>query len=150
MVSFQAPFDIGQMRKQQLDEELMRRDIEQRKAQAVAQIARETVSGLANSYMDRKSNEASASAFGNILEMHGQSMFGESAGDLLARYKKGSLKEQLAMSQMLMGQPGQQIGRMNYLNRSGQIYGGGGGGGGGYGGGGGGGGGGGTLYDFGG
>ena len=128
MVSFQAPFDIGQMRKQQLDEELMRRDIEQRKAQAVAQIASETVGGLANSYMDRKSNEASAKAFGNILEMHGESMFGEGAGDLLARYKKGSLTEQLEMSKMLMGQPGQQISRMNYLNRSGSIYGGGGGG----------------------
>lgn len=139
MISFQAPVDILDLRKMQMLEDQQRMAQQEQLQQGIQQ----GIGGLIDAYVGNQRDKATAKAFGNILEMHGQTMFGENAGDLLDRYKKAPIQEQLAMGNMLMGQPGQQISRMNYLNTSGQLFGrGGGGGGGGTGAGG-------MLYDFG-
>lgn len=139
MYSYQPPIDILGLRKMQMLEDQQRMAQQEQLQQGIQQ----GIGGLIDAYVGNQRDKATAKAFGNILEMHGQTMFGENAGDLLDRYKKAPIQEQLAMGNMLMGQPGQQIGRMNYLNTSGQLFGRGGGGGGGTGGGGG------MLYDFG-
>lgn len=127
MVQFQAPIDILGLRKMQMLEDQQRMAQQQQLQQGIQQ----GIGGLIDAYVGNQRDKATAKAFGNILEMHGQTMFGENAGDLLDRYKKAPMQEQLAMGSMLMGQPGQQISRMNYLNTSGQLFGRGGGGGGG-------------------
>ena len=133
-MAFQAPFDTMEYARLRMTAEQQQQQQQQAQAQEFQKGITQGIGGLVDAYMGRERDKATATAFGNILEMHGQTMFGEKAGDLLDRYKKGTRQEQLAMAGMLTGQPGQQIGRMNYLNRSGEIYGGGGSGGGGGGG----------------
>jgi hypothetical protein len=85
------------------------------------------VQSLAGSYVQGQQNKAKAGAFGQFLKMHGETL-GVKPEDIAA-YAKMPQGQQLQLVDFYTGAPGQQMGRMNYLNRSGQIYGGGGGGG---------------------
>jgi len=92
-----------------------------------------TIQSLAGSYVQGQQDKAKATAFGQFLGMHGETL-GVKPEDIAA-YAKMPRSEQLQLVDFYTGQPGQQVGRMNYLNRSISGYGGGGGGNGGSGGG---------------
>lgn len=128
-MQFQAPYDILDLRRQQMLEDQARIEQQQQQEQAMAK----GIGGLIQAYVGNQQDKATAKAFGNILEMHGSTMFGENAGQLLDRYKQGSLQEQLQMGTMLMGNPGSWISRANYQQQTANLFprsGGGGGGGG--------------------
>lgn len=118
MIQFQAPVDILGLRRQQFVEDQAAQEQQQQLQQGIQQ----GIGGLIEAYVGNQRDKATAKAFGNILEMHGQTIFGENAGNLLDRYKKAPIQEQLAMGNMLMGQPGQQISRQEYLNRQAELY----------------------------
>jgi hypothetical protein len=91
---------------------------------------------FAGAYAENKALDAKAAAYGDFLNRHGRQLGFDP--EWIKGFAKAPRDQQLAAGEMLTGQFGQQIGRMTYLNRSGEIYGGGGSGGGGGGGGGGG------------
>jgi hypothetical protein len=84
---------------------------------------------FAGAYAENKALDAKAAAYGDFLNRHGSQLGLDP--EWIKGFAKAPRDQQLAAGEMLTGQFGQQIGRMTYLNRSGEIYGGGGGGGGG-------------------
>ena len=108
---------------------------QQEQKQQSQQALMKGVMDLGAAYIGQQAQKAQTKAFGNILETHGETIFGEGAGDLLDRYKKGSQQDQLAMMNFMGGQFGQQLGRAEYLNQQAAAFGGRGGAGGGNGGG---------------
>jgi len=84
---------------------------------------------FAGAYAENKALDAKAAAYGDFLNRHGSQLGFDP--EWIKGFAKAPRDQQLAAGEMLTGQFGQQIGRMTYLNRSGEIYGGGGSGGGG-------------------
>jgi hypothetical protein len=111
--------------------EMQNQQNQQAQKQQQQQALMQGVQDLAGAYIGLQTQKAQTKAFGDVLEMHGPTIFGEGAIDLLDRYKKGNQQEQLAMMNFMGGQFGQQLGRMEYLNTQASSFGGRGGGGGG-------------------
>jgi len=111
----------------------------QTNAEAMGQMGQDigsVIKQFAGAYAENKALDAKAAAYGDFLNRHGRQLGFDP--EWIKGFAKAPRDQQLAAGEMLTGQFGQQIGRMTYLNRSGEIYGGGGSGGGGGGGGGGG------------
>ena len=96
---------------------------QQEQKQQSQQALMKGVMDLGAAYIGQQAQKAQTRAFGNILETHGETIFGEGAGDLLDRYKKGNQQDQLAIMNFMGGQFGQQLGRMEYLNTQASAFG---------------------------
>jgi hypothetical protein len=79
-----------------------------------------TIQSLAGSYVQGQQDKAKATAFGQFLNMHGDTL-GVKPEDIAA-YAKMPRSEQLQLVDFYTGQPGQQVGRMQYLNNQAALY----------------------------
>ena len=104
--------------------EMQNQKNQQAQQQQQQQALMQGVQDLAGAYIGLQTDKAQTKAFGDVLEMHGPTIFGEGAIDLLDRYKKGNQQEQLAMMNFMGGQFGQQLGRAEYLNQQAAAFGG--------------------------
>lgn len=96
--------------------EMQNRQNQQEQKQQQTKALMQGVQDLAGAYIGIQTQKAETKAFGDILEMHGPTIFGEGAIGLLDRYKKGNPQEQRAMMNMISGQFGQQLGQQQYAN----------------------------------
>jgi hypothetical protein len=96
--------------------EMQNQKNQQAQQQQQQQALMQGVQDLAGAYIGLQTDKAQTKAFGDVLEMHGPTIFGEGAIDLLDRYKKGNQQEQLAMMNFMGGQFGQQLGQQQYAN----------------------------------
>jgi hypothetical protein len=121
------------MRKQRFLEQQAAQEQQQAQQAQLQDTVKQGLGTAVSLYMQKQTEAAQVGAFGEMLKMHGDTLgFG---ADDIERYSKMPRPQQLQMANMFTGQMGQQVGRMNYLNRSISGYGGGGGGNGGSGGG---------------
>ena len=104
--------------------EMQNQKNQQAQQQQQQQALMQGVQDLAGAYIGLQTDKAQTKAFGDVLEMHGPTIFGEGAIDLLDRYKKGNQQEQKAMMNFMGGQFGQQLGRAQYLNQQAAAFGG--------------------------
>ena len=76
---------------------------------------------FAGAYAENKALDAKAAAYGDFLNRHGSQLGFDP--EWIKGFAKAPRDQQLAAGDMLTGQFGQQIGRMEYLNRQGEMYG---------------------------
>jgi len=86
----------------------------------MAQDIGSAVQSLAGSYVQGQQNKAKVGAFGQFLKMHGETL-GVKPEDIAA-YAKMPQGQQLQLVDFYTGQPGQQVGRMQYLNNQAALY----------------------------
>ena len=104
--------------------EMQNQKNQQAQQQQQQQALMQGVQDLAGAYIGLQTDKAQTKAFGDVLEMHGPTIYGEGAIDLLDRYKKGNQQEQKAMMNFMSGQFGQQLGRQQYLSQQAAAFGG--------------------------
>jgi hypothetical protein len=104
--------------------EMQNQQNQQEQKQQQQQQIMQGIGGLVEAYVGQQTQKAQTKAFGDVLEMHGPTIFGEGAIGLLDRYKKGNQQEQLAMMNFMGGQLGQQLGRQQYLSQQAEAFGG--------------------------
>jgi len=75
---------------------------------------------FAGMYANNKAMDAKASAYKDFLGKHGSQLGFDP--EWIKGFMKAPRDQQLAAGDMLTGQFGQQIGRMEYLNRQAELY----------------------------
>jgi hypothetical protein len=80
------------------------------------------IGSFVSAYANNKALDAKAAAYGDFLSRHGTQLGFDPA--YIKEFANAPRDQQLAAGDMLTGQFGQQVGRMQYLNTQGSIFGG--------------------------
>lgn len=108
------------MRKQRFLEQQAAQEQQQAQQAQQQKLVSGTIQSLAGMYVQGQQDKAKATAFGQFLGMHGETL-GVKPEDIAA-YAKMPRREQLQLVDFYTGQPGQQVGRMQYLNNQAALY----------------------------
>lgn len=80
------------------------------------------IGSFVSAYANNKALDAKAAAYGDFLSRHGKQLGFDPT--YIKEFANAPRDQQLAAGDMLTGQFGQQVGRMQYLNTQGSIFGG--------------------------
>ena len=116
-MTFQAPYDVNDLMRTQLAQ----RESEQENQRANQEQMMASVAMLAEQFSQNKQASAKASAYGEFLGMHGETL--GIKPEWLEQFKKSPRDQQIALGDLLIGNylPHQQ--RMEYLNQQASAFG---------------------------